>query len=121
MFQTLDTAMTRRESTDSPHPSRAAHDSQHEQMHRTIRCGQGRKMRRGARAKITPVLRGGKPKVFRTTVAQELAGEWEKPRIAAGPLNRNPMLGEHLMGSFGRLLGAMPARLVDLHYCPQVT
>jgi hypothetical protein len=34
-----------------------------------------------------------------------LAQEWEKPRIAAGPLNRNPMLGEHLMGSFGRLLG----------------
>lgn len=35
----------------------------------------------------------------------KIAPEWEKPRITAGLLNRNPMLGEHLMGSFGRLLG----------------
>jgi hypothetical protein len=34
-----------------------------------------------------------------------IARKWEKPRITAGPLNRNPMLGEHLLGSFGRLLG----------------
>jgi hypothetical protein len=58
-------------------------------------------MRRGTRAKITPDRRGAKPKVSESNGAQE----WEKPRITAGPLNRNPMLGEHLMGSFGRLLG----------------
>jgi hypothetical protein len=74
-------------------------------MHQITRCGQGRKMQRGARAKITPVLRRAKPKVFEATPARRLAQEWEKPRITAGPLNRNPMLGEHLMGSFGRLLG----------------
>ena len=100
-FRTLGTATTRPESIGSPLRFRAEPGSPHGLTRPTRGCDQGRKMRRGTRAKITPVLWRGKPKVSWTNVALE----WEKPRITAGPLNRNPMLGEHLLGSFGRLLG----------------
>ena len=100
-FRTPDTTTTHQEWSDSPLRFREEPDSPHELTRLTRGCDRGRKMRRGTRAKITPDRREAKQKVSESNDAHE----WEKPRITAGPLNRNPMLGEHLMGSFGRLLG----------------
>ena len=56
-------------------------------------------MLRGSRAHTTPIWEQAKQ--------ASSARKGKDPAGGAGPLNRNPMGGDHLLGSFGRLMGGI--------------
>jgi hypothetical protein len=105
MFQTLDTTMTHQEWNDSPLRFRVARDSRHEQMPPTTRCGLGQKMQRGTRAKITPVLRGAKPKVFGARLGQEQGQRMGKAPHCCGASQPKPDVGGTSDGFFRPAIG----------------